>query len=114
MIAAVTELNLKNFWCYLRFLPHALSCKIQAERSPGLIFIQLNSKNLLVQRTLTVWKNEKCMEDYVKSTAHMRAMKVFSKISKRSTTARFTVKSLPSWSEALQQLKKNGREHGQD
>ncbi len=114
MVAAVTELNLKNFWCYLRFLPHAVLCKIQAERSPGLIFIQLNSKNLFVQRTMTVWKNDKCMDDYIKSGSHLRAMKVFSQISKRSVTARFTVKSLPTWGEALQQLKKNGREHGVD
>lgn len=112
MIASITELNLKNFWCYLRFLPLAVTSKMQADRAPGLISIQLASKGLFVQRTLTVWKDEKHMRDYVKSGAHLRAMKAFSKIANRSTTAHFPVKSLPTWNEALQQLKANGRFHG--
>lgn len=112
MIASVTELNLKNFWSYLRFLPLAIQCKIQAERSPGLISLQLNSKGLLVQRTLTVWKNEKLMQDFVRSGAHLKAMKVFSKIANHSSTATFEVKSLPTWKEALEKLKTQGKSHG--
>lgn len=111
MIASITELHLKKIWSYLRFLPLAIKSKIQAEKSPGLISIQLNSKGLFVQRTLTVWKNEKLMLDFVKSGSHLKAMKAFSKIANRSSTATFAVKSLPSWKEALEKLKAEGKFH---
>ncbi len=96
MIASITELHLKNFWCYLRFLPLAITSKIQAERSPGLISLQLNSKGFFVQRTLAVWKDEKHLRDYVTSGAHLWAMKASRKIAKRSVTTSFAVKSLPT------------------
>jgi hypothetical protein len=112
MIASVTELHLKNFWSYIRFLPLAIKSKIQAERSPGLISLQLGSKGLFIQRTLTVWKSEKLMHDYVRSGSHLRAMKTFSQIANRSSTATFAVKSLPTWREALEKLKTEGKFHG--
>ncbi len=111
-IASITELRLKNFWCYLRFIPHAMKSHRQASRSPGLISISVKSEGLLIQRTLTVWTDETAMMQYVRSGAHLAAMKVFRQIANRSFTHHFEIDSSTSWDEALQILKVHGRSHG--
>jgi len=111
MIASVTELNLKNYWCFVRFLPHAIKSKMQADRAPGVVFTAVSSDGILVQRTLTVWKNADSLKNYVKSDAHLAAMKVFPKIAKKSFTARFEVTKPPTWEEALKHLRQYGKEH---
>lgn len=112
MVASITELNLKNFWSFLIFIPHAIKSKNQATSAHGMVSIQLASEGILTQRTLTVWENEKAMWDYVRSGSHLRAMKVFGKIATKSFTAHFEVESPPSWETALNYLRKNGKEHG--
>ena len=111
MIASITELNLKNFWSYLIFIPHAVKSKIQASKSEGIVSIALGSEGLLTQRTLSVWQNEKAMRDYVKSGDHIKAMKIFAKHANKSFTAHFEVDSPPTWQTALDYLRKHGREH---
>jgi hypothetical protein len=78
MTASITELNLKNFWSYLVFIPYAVRSKIQA---------------------------------YVSSGVHIKAVKSFARHANKSFTAHFEVDSTPSWEIALEQLRKNGREH---
>lgn len=111
MIASITELNLKNLWSFLVFIPHAVKSKIQASQAPGIVSIVLGSDGILTQRTLSVWENEKAMRDYVKSGDHLKAMKTFAKHANKSFTAHFDVDSPPSWETALAHLRKHGREH---
>lgn len=111
MIASVTELNLKNFWSFLVFIPHAVKSKIQASKAKGIVSIALASDGILTQRTLTVWESEQAMHDYVRSGDHLKAMKVFAKHAKKSFTTHFSVESTPTWVEALDHLRKHGREH---
>lgn len=110
MVASITELNLKNLWAFFQFLPHAVKSKNQAGKAPGALMVKVGMDGILTQRTLTVWESEKAMMDYVRSGAHLNAMRVFSKIANKSYTARFPVEKFPSWEEAIKYLRENGRE----
>lgn len=112
MIASVTELRLKNFWCFLKFIPHAVKCNRQAARSEGLVSMEVGNDGFLIQRTLTVWQDEQVMLKYVRTGAHLEAMKAFRHLANKSYTARYNVERTPTWEEALKYLKTHGREHG--
>lgn len=112
MIASVTELNLKNFWSFLKFIPYAMRSHSQARQSDGLVSISTKSDGLLVQRTLTIWKDEKSMRDFVRSGHHLAAMKIFPNIANTSFTAHFETANHPTWEDALNYLKKHGRQVG--
>ena len=111
MVASVTELNLKNFWSFLVFIPHAVKSKIQASKAKGIVSIALGSEGIFVQRTLTVWETEQAMKDYVKSGNHVKAMRAFAAHANKSYTVHFEVESVPTWEMALDYLRKNGKEH---
>ena len=111
MIASVTELNLKNFLCFLRFVPHAVKSKYQAEKARGVVSVRLGSRGILTQRTLTVWENEESLKDYVHSGAHLLAMQAFAKLADISYTAHFEVAVPPTWEEALDFLRTRGKAH---
>lgn len=111
MIVSITELNLKNFWSFLIFIPHAVKSKIQASKAKGLVFIDLQSEGLLVQRTLSAWETEQDVRNYIKSGNHLKAMKALGRHSKTSYTARYTSETMPTWDEALAYLRKNGKSH---
>lgn len=111
MIASVTELRLKNFWCYLRFIPHAVKSKIQADQAAGVISTQVKSQGILIQRTLTVWDNKESMMNYIRTGAHLEAMKAFKTLANTSYTTHFEVTVPPTWDEALHVLKEKGRAH---
>lgn len=111
MIASITELNLKNFWSYLVFIPHAIKSKVQASKAKGIVSIALSSDGIYTQRTLTVWETEHSMREYVKSGAHIKVMRAFARHAKKSYTAHFDVESAPTWEVALDYLRKHGREH---
>ena len=108
MIASVTELNLKNFWSFIRFIPHAVRCKIQAGKTPGLISISFARDGILSQRTLTVWEDERSLIKYIGKGSHLKALQVFKKIAKDSYTVRYECKEIPSWEEAKNKLNENG------
>jgi hypothetical protein len=109
MIASVTELRLRNFWCYLLFIPHAVRSHNQARKAPGNKGIQVKSQGILIQRTLTVWDDKELMLKYVRSGAHLKAMKAFPRLAHDSITTHFEVTEMPSWDHALEILKKNSK-----
>lgn len=112
MIASITELRIKNWLGFLRFIPHAVRCKAEAERSYGVISVQVAAESLFVQRTLTVWESKDAMMAFVRSAPHLKAMKAFGAIANTSYTALFEVTEQPTWEQALTVLKKQGRASG--
>ena len=109
MVASITELNLKNFWSYLVFLPHAIRSNRQASQAEGMISMQVRSDGILVQRTLTVWQSARDMMNFVKAGPHRNAVVSFSRYANPSFTCHFEVDEVPSWDHALERLRKDGR-----
>lgn len=109
MVASITELHLKNLWSFFVFLPHAVRSKNQASTADGIISIEVRSAGLLVQRTLTVWRSEADMKKYVKTDPHRKAMSSFARYAKPSYVCHFEVEKPPSWEDALERLRKDGR-----
>lgn len=59
--------------------------------------------------TMTLWENEEQMRDFVKSGAHLDAMKKGAGISKEIRSYTFDADQLPAWKEAKQLLKEHGK-----
>jgi len=105
---SITGLKVKNIFKSFHFWRHAIPSKNQAERSEGLIFLDLKQTNDY-HHTLSVWKNREAMVAYRDSKSHLGAMKVFRKI---ATGKVFSYDSdfIPTWEQALELWDKNGRD----
>lgn len=108
MIAAVTELHLRSIWVFPRFLWHAARSKKQAERSVGVLSVRVTSDGFRIQRTLTLWEDEKSMWAFVRSNPHRKAMKTTGQLSRITRTTHFAVDQPPTWNEALERLRVEG------
>ena len=97
MYVSITGLQVKNFWKFIFFIRHAVMSKIQAERAPGILFVEVRTING-VQHTLTAWESKKHMQNYIYSGHHAKAIKVFRKIASGKTFG-FETTHLPSWEE---------------
>jgi len=111
MVVAITELRIRNIWGYLLFMPHAIKSKIQADKSNGIISIELKPEGLFIQRTLTTWQDQASMNNYYRSGAHLKAMKAFKKIALTSYSASYESENIPSWDEAIKYLRAYGKIH---
>lgn len=79
---------------------------------PGLVGFQFGeSKRCNVQRTFTVWRDEKAMYDFVASDAHLEAMAVVDDVSRgRSTSAHWKgTEADATWTMAREKLRTTGR-----
>lgn len=56
--------------------------------------------------TMTLWRNETELKDFVCSGAHLDAMKISSKIAREIRTITIDTDALPNWTEAKKLLKK--------
>ena len=110
MLIVVTELKLKGVLAWLKFLPHAVRCKIQAERAEGNLAALVSNQGLMIQRTLTAWDSKEDMQRYVRSGAHLKAMRAAPELSTRegSKTLHFEAEEVPSWEVAIRRLEKDG------
>ena len=85
---------------------------MQADQADGAVSVKVKADGLLIQRTLTVWDSHEAMRAYVRSGAHLKAMKVFAQVANTSYTATFEVVAPPTWDDALKVLKEKGRAIG--
>ncbi|MDA9287565.1 hypothetical protein N9P72_01600 [Amylibacter sp.] len=84
-------------------------CLKIAQKADGILHCAFNSRNGY-QHTFTVWKSKKHMMSYLTSSAHLKAMKKFSKIGSGKVYG-YEANSIPSWEKALVKWNKNGRVH---
>ena len=62
-----------------------------------------------VQHTLTVWESREAMRAYMKSGAHLAAMKQFGRIGHGKTLG-YEADTVPGWTEALAKWDAEARE----
>jgi hypothetical protein len=94
---SITGLKPKNFWSILRFWRHAIPSKMQADTAPGILFSDVK-RIKDIQHTLTAWESETHMKNYIRSGAHLQAIKVFREIAVGKTFG-FESDRIPSWDE---------------
>ena len=99
MYVSVTALKANGFLSAIRFWLLAVPAFKQAKSSGGVLFCEVKSVDRF-HHTLTVWETKKDMRKFVLSPIHMRAMKIFLKITTGSTICYKTDK-MPSWGETL-------------
>jgi len=81
----------------------------QAQKAKGNTFCEVKRMKGF-QCTLTAWESREAMLNYLRSGAHLVAMKSFSKIATGRTYG-FESESIPTWEEAIQLLLEKGKEH---
>lgn len=55
--------------------------------------------------TMTLWENERDLQDFARSGAHLEAMKRSAEIAKEIRTVTIDAEKLPSWDDAINLLK---------
>jgi hypothetical protein len=97
---SITGLKVKNFFASFTFWRHAIPSKVQAEKSTGLMFLDVKRKGSY-HFTLSVWENRAAMIAYRNSGAHLAAMKAFRNIATGKIYG-YEARSIPTWDEAIE------------
>jgi len=108
MYVSVTGLKPKGLIGWIRFWVLTIPASNNAQKAEGVLLCEFNSQNHF-QHTLTVWTSKKQMLAYKSSSAHLRAMKSYSKIGSGKIYG-YETDAIPSWDDALSEWKINGRE----
>ena len=103
---SIKGLKLKSLLHWPQFMWLAIRAMNQAKRAEGNISAEARSINGF-QQTLSVWRSEAEMRNYLKVGPHLQAMKNFRHIASGSTYG-YEAANLPSWAEALQLWRKHG------
>ena len=100
MISSITGLKANNFLGFIRFQLLTLPTFMQARKASGNLFCEAK-KVADIHHTLTAWKSEDDLINYISSGTHLKAMKTFSKIA-TGKTYRFEADEIPTWEEAVE------------
>ena len=112
-VAVVTYLSLKTVWALPKFLFYANQIQAQLQSAPGLIgysrLARLPAKRFW---TLSVWRDEAALANFVRAQPHKDAMTSLSRQMETSEFKRWNLQAaaLPaSWQEALAKLALSAR-----
>ena len=106
---SITGLKPKGVIGFFKFWRLAIPSFQQAQKAEGNTFCEVKRMNGF-QCTLTAWESREAMLNYLRSGAHLVAMKSFSKIATGRTYG-FESESIPTWEDAIQLLLEKGKEH---
>lgn len=105
---SITGLELKRIWHAPRFWRHAMASMAQARAADGCH--AADSRTIKgVHHTLSVWSSRQAMLAYMRSGAHLDAMKAFRSIATGKTYG-FEADHIPDWSD----VHRLWHEHGRD
>ncbi|MFM6935310.1 MAG: hypothetical protein ACKOXP_07685 [Flavobacteriales bacterium] len=109
MYISITGLKPKNFFSNFRFWRHAIPSFRQAQTAKG--NLSLNAKRIQgYQCTVTSWESREMMLDFMRSGAHLEAMKQFHKIATGRTYG-YDSEHVPTLEEAFQLLMEKGKNY---
>lgn len=105
---SITGLSLRSRRHFFRFWWHALRAMMQAKRARGLRSAAARTIGG-VHHTVTVWDDENAMRNYVRSGAHLKAVRAFHEIATGKTIG-YVADAAPSWDEVHAIWASRGRE----
>jgi hypothetical protein len=106
---SITGLRLKSIVHAPRFWWHAIRSMGQANAAPGNIKAEARTING-VHHTLSVWADEAAMRAYLRSGAHLQAIKTFRAIATGRTFG-FVTETPPEWHEVHDLWRAQAREY---
>lgn len=109
MYISLTGLKPKGFVSYLRFWLLAIPSFRQAQTAPGILHSQVK-KVQEYQCTITAWESSELMLNFMRSGAHLKAMKAFKQIA-TGLTYGYESDTIPSFEEAYKLLIEKGKLH---
>ena len=109
MYISLTALKPKNFWRTLQFWTLAIPSYRQVQTAQGnLHYAVKNVKGF--QCTITAWESRAQMLDFMRSGAHLNAMKAFHRIATGRTYG-YESDIIPAWEDAFQLLQEKGKDY---
>ena len=109
MYISLTQLKPKGIVSYFRFWVLAIPTFRQAQIAKGSLSVTAKRVNG-TQCTMTSWESREVMLEFMRSGAHLKAMKAFHKIATGRTYG-FEADQLPTWSEAMVLLNERGKSY---
>jgi hypothetical protein len=109
MYISLTGLKPKNFWSYLKFWRLAIPSFAQAQAAKGNISVSAKRINGY-QCTVTAWESREVMLDFMRSGAHLKAMKHFHSIATGRTYG-YESDQVPNSKEAFALLMEKGKDY---
>ena len=109
MYISLTGLKPKGFFAYIRFWFLAIPAFRQAQKAKGNLHCDVR-KVQEYQCTISAWESRELMLNYLRSGAHLKAMKAFHQIATGPTYG-YESDQIPSWEEAYALLMEKGKFH---
>ena len=109
MYISLTGLRLKRPWHAAAFWFHALASMRQAQAAEGCLAAEARTIDG-VHHTRTLWRSEAEMRAFLRTGAHLRAVKQFRTIATGKTFG-FDGDALPSWDEVHRLWQEHGRNY---
>lgn len=107
MHISITGLKPKGIAGYIRFWFHAIPTFSQARTAQGNLHAEVK-RIRGHQCTLTAWESRDAMLTFMRSGAHLKAMKVFPEIATGKIYG-YEAENIPTWDEAFTILMEKGR-----
>jgi heme-degrading monooxygenase HmoA len=108
MYITVTYIRLRSVWKFFALANHVGKTQIQTQNSPGFIQMKRTGWGKL-HYTLSAWESEAALKVFMRSGAHLEAMKQSKDLSTDLGTYTYEAAELPDWKTAKALVMEKGR-----
>ncbi len=110
-VLSITRLRVRSIWFMPRFGWYAFNSERQARKAKGIISVKVFPDKNRTFWTCSIWQDEKCMLDYMRSGNHKKAMPFLQICADEARTGNVQVSSteFPSYDELIEMLVKFGK-----
>jgi len=105
---SLTLIHVRSIFAFRHFVPHAYKSFRTAKNSNSCLDVKTTAFGFYDHSTMSLWDDRTAMVEFLISTEHREAMKVFDKIGTGRVYG-YEASHLPDWSEAKDLLKDHGR-----
>jgi hypothetical protein len=109
MYVSITALKPKGFLGYMKFWSLAIPTFRQAQTAKGNLYRAVKRVNGY-QCTITAWEHREIMLEFMRSGAHLKAMKAFHSIATGKTYG-YESDAIPTWDEAFAIIESKGKSY---
>jgi hypothetical protein len=107
-LVSITGLEVASVWLFPRFMTLTIPALSQARVAPGNVHAETNRIDGIMH-TMTAWESREDMLRYVRSGAHLEAMKNLKKVASYAKTYTYESDTIPTWPEARRLWEERGR-----